>query len=276
MQLVKWCIFFCLVVKINTVVISQINYSFKTITNNSNTSYVDSIKKTLGRSVIFFCPTNDIDSTIFKTKGKELVTNKKINAFNEIKVHFILFKEDPKNNAKGIPLANSDKTISFPISQLECFFLNFDKEFLKRARTKDKFNFEYKQPFPSENFFRIQIVDTNKCFKEIPDRIPFYADFIKEAYSPSYSLEEKVDFLADSIKILQRNVTDLKEINKEILFKLDSILKQNNISSPKKLKSEKIINQNPNKDQPQIPLENKPNDAIIDPNLKVNNKGKNK
>jgi len=276
MQLVKLCLLLCLVIKINTVVISQINYSFKTITNNSNTSYVDSIKKTKGRSVIFFCPTNDIDSTIFKSKGKELVANKKINAFNEIKVHFILFKEDPKNNSKGIPLANSDKTISFPISQLECFFLNFDKTLVQRARQKDKFNFEYTQPFSNENLIRVQIVDTNKCFKEIPDRIPFYADFIKEAYSPSYSLEEKVDFLADSIKILQRNVTDLKEINKEILFKLDSILKQNNISSPKKLKSEKIINQNPNKDQPQIPLENKPNDAIIDPNLKVNNKGKNK
>jgi hypothetical protein len=75
---------------------------------------------------------------------------------------------------------------------------------------------------------------------------------------------------------LQRNVTDLKAINETILIKLDSILKQNNISSPKKVKSEKVINQSTNKEQPQIPLENKPNDAIIDPNVKVNTKGKNK
>jgi len=189
-----------LLLTINTLIFGQVNYSFKTITNNANTAYVDSIKNTKGNTVIFFCPTNEIDSTIFLIKGKELVSNKKLSSYHSIKIHFILFKEDPKNNSKGIIFSSKDKKSSMPIGQLECFFLNFDKSFVQRARSKDKFNFEYTQPFLNENLYRIQIVDTNKCFKEIPDRIPFYADFIKEVYSPSYSIEEKIDFLTDSIK----------------------------------------------------------------------------
>jgi len=116
-----------------------------------------------------------------------------------------------------------------PIGQLECFFLNFDKNLVQRARSKDKFNFEYTQPFLNENLYRIQIVDTNKCFKEIPDRIPFYADFIKEAYSPSYTLEEKIDFLNDSIRTMQKKIVELSLNNDLIISKLDSLLNQYNV-----------------------------------------------
>ena len=276
MSLMKYALSLFLLLTINTLIFGQVNYSFKTITNNANTAYVDSIKNTKGNTVIFFCPTNEIDSTIFLIKGKELVSNKKLSSYHSIKIHFILFKEDPKNNSKGIIFSSKDKNSSIPIGQLECFFLNFDKNLVQRARSKDKFNFEYTQPFLNENLYRIQIVDTNKCFKEIPDRIPFYANFIIEAYSPSYSVEEKIDFLTDSIKILQRNITDLKAINETILIKLDSILKQNNLSSPKNVKTDKPLNQNPSKDKPQSPIENKPDDVPIDPNVKVNKKGKNK
>jgi hypothetical protein len=205
------------------------NCSFKTITNNANTAYVDSIKNTKGNTVIFFCPTNEIDSTIFISNAKELVSNKKLSSFHSIKIHFILFKEDPKNNSKGIIFSSKDKKSSMPIGQLECFFLNFDKSYVQRARSKDKFNFEYTQPFLNENLYRIQIVDTNKCFKEIPDRIPFYADFIKEAYSPSYSLEEKVDFLNDSIRTMQKKIVELSLNNDLIISKLDSLLNKYNV-----------------------------------------------
>ena len=262
---------------INSQLFGQINYNFKTINDNSNTSYFDSLRKIKGHTIIFFCPTYNIDSNVYKFKAKQLVSDRKISSFKSIKIYFILFKEDSIENSKGIPLRSIDKTISLPsISQLECFFLNFEKDYVKRARIKDKFNFEYKQPFPNENFYRIQIVDTNKCFKEIPDRIPFYADFIKEAYSPSYSLEEKVDILTDSIKTLQQNVNDLKATNENILIKLDLLLNQNNLSSPKKVKMDKVLNENSSKDQPQIPEQNNSKDVIIDPNVKVNTKGKNK
>ena len=230
MQLIKRFLLLFFVLKFNPVVFGQINYSFKTITNNLNTSFVDSIKKTKGHSIIFFCPTNHIDSNIFKVKGKELVSYKKISVLNAIKVYFILFKEDDKDNSKGIPFTSMDKSISYPsISQLECFFLNFDKNYVLRARQKDKFNFEYTQPFLNENLIRVQIVDTNKCFKDIPDRIPFYADFIKEAYSPSYSIEEKIDFLNDSIRTMQKKIVELSLNNDLIICKLDSLLNQYNV-----------------------------------------------
>ena len=272
----KYALSLFLLLTINTLIFGQVNYSFKTITNNANTAYLDSIKNTKCNTVIFFCPTNEIDSTIFLIKGKELVSNKKLSSYHSIKIHFILFKEDPKNNSKGIIVSSKDKKSSMPIGQLECFFLNFDKNLVQRARSKDKFNFEYTQPFLNENLYRIQIVDTNKCFKEIPDRIPFYANFIIEAYSPSYSLEEKIDFLNDSIKTMQKKIVALFVNHELLISKLDSILKQNNLSSPKNVKTDKPLNQNPSKDKPQSPIENKPDDVPIDPNVKVNKKGKNK
>ncbi|MBM3454130.1 MAG: hypothetical protein FJX80_03160 [Bacteroidetes bacterium] len=229
MQLIKYVLILFLFLSINSLIFGQINYSFKTITNNANTTYIDSIKKSKDNTVIFFCPTNEIDSNIFFKKGKELVSNKKISSFQSIKIHFILFKEDPKNNSKGILFSSNDKKSSMPIGQLECFFLNFDKNLVQRARSKDKFNFEYTQPFLNENLYRIQIVDTNKCFKEIPDRIPFYADFIKEAYSPSYTLEEKIDFLNDSIRTMQKKIVELSLNNDLIISKLDSLLNQYNV-----------------------------------------------
>lgn len=248
MQLIKYILSLFCVLTINSLIVGQVNFSFKTITNNANTAYVDSIKNTKGNTVIFFCPTYEIDSTIFLTKGKELVSNKKISSFQSVKIYFILFKEDPKNNSKGIIFSSKDKKASIPIGQLECFFLNFDKNLVKRARIKDKFNFEYTQPFQNENLYRIQIVDTNKCFKEIQDRIPFYADFIKEAYSPSYSLEEKIDFLNDSIRTMQKRIVELSLNNDLIISKLDSLLNQfnvvptkNNRNSSSNLKNEKSV-----------------------------------
>lgn len=140
---------------------------------------------------------------------------------------------------------------------MECFFLNFDKRLVQRARSKDKFNFEYTQPFTKENLFRVQIVDTNKCFKEIPDRIPFYADFIKEAYSPSYSIEEKVDFLNDTIRNLHNKINELSRYNELIIKKLDTLLFHKNESSSKnlrdsqnRLKFEKPKNSKGNKNNP--------------------------
>ena len=236
-----------LLLAINTLSFGQVNHSFKTITNNANTNYVDSIKNTKGKTVIFFCPTNEIDSTIFLTKGMELVSNKKLSSFDSIKIHFILFREDPKNNSKGIIFSSKNNKSSMPIGQLECFFLNFDKNFVQRARSKDKFNFEYTQPFVNENLYRIQIVDTNKCFKEIPDRIPFYADFIKESYSPSYSLDEKINFLNDTIRTMQKQIVELSRNNDLLRSRLDSLLNQynvvpikNNRNSSSNIKNEKF------------------------------------
>jgi hypothetical protein len=172
-----------------------------------------------------------------------------------------------------------DKSISYhSISQLECFFLNFDKNLVQRARSKDKFNFEYTQPFANENLYRIQIVDTNKCFKEIPDRIPFYADFIKEAYSPSYTLEEKIDFLNDSIRIMQKKIVELSLNNDLIIRKLDSLLNQYNVVP---IKNNKKVTSNLSIEKSGKPnSENKPEtnqeDKISKPANKSNTTNKSK
>ena len=88
----------------------QLSHEFKSINDNSKITYLDSIKEKKENIVIFFCPINDIDSSIFIERGKELVSNNKISSFQSLKIHFILFKEDPKNNSKGILLSSKDKT----------------------------------------------------------------------------------------------------------------------------------------------------------------------
>jgi hypothetical protein len=225
---------------------SQIEYDIISINNNKETKIIDSLKSLNNKTIFFFCPILYYDSIMYKSKVLELVRSKKMSSMNNLKIHFFLFKEDPINNSKGIPFKSEDSKQNLSIGQLECFFLNCDKNLVQRARSKDKFNFEYTQPFANENLYRIQIVDTNKCFKELPERIPFYTDFIKEVYNPSYSLEEKIDFLNDSIRIMQKKIVELSLNNDLIISKLDSLLNQfnvdplkNNRKSNSNLKNEK-------------------------------------
>jgi hypothetical protein len=96
------------------------------------------------------------------------------------------------------------------IGQFECLFIGFDNKLLQRAKNKMKFNYDILKIFNDENIWNIPIVDTNKCFEKMQDRIPFYADFIRESCVPNYSTDEKIQFLRDSVVELSQGMANMK------------------------------------------------------------------
>lgn len=210
---------------------SQINskdYHFEL----NNTKIPDSIKKINQRSILFFCPIRELDSTTFKLKSNELLKSEAISNIGELNFYFFYFKESLKNNSKGIILRGIDTTLRpLPIGQFECFFVNFNKKNVTRAKEKNEFQFEIKEPFINENILRVTIIDTNVCFKNIQGRIPFYDVFISESINPNYSIDEKLIFLKDTINKLHNNVLLLEQNYRKLEERLDKIESVNNPKS---------------------------------------------
>ena len=192
----------------------------------NNTKIPDSIKKINQRSILFFCPIRELDSTVFKIKSNELLKSDIILNIGEINFYFFYFKENLKNNSKGIILRGIDTSQkSIPIGQFECFFVNFNKQNVYRAKEKSEIQYELKEPFSNENILRVSIVDTNVCFKNIQGRIPFYDKFINESIKPNYSIDEKFNQMFDTIYQLREQLQILEKrtkLNEDRLKQLDS------------------------------------------------------
>ena len=179
-------------------------------------------------TVLFFCPTAYIDTVVYKKKATELSNNLKLKGISDLTLHFIYFKQDTKNNSKGVRYISQNEKDTIFIGQFECFFIGFDNSNLLRAKNKMKFNYDIEHSFINENIYKVPIVDTNKCFKNMPDRIPFYADFIKESIQPSYSTDERIQFLQDSVNLLSKQVKIVIKPNEELIKKTQELINQLN------------------------------------------------
>jgi hypothetical protein len=162
----------------------------------------------------------------------------------ELNFYFFYFKENPINNSKGIILNGIDTSSRpLPIGQFECFFINFNKKNIQRAKEKNEILYELSEPFKNENIYRVTIVDTNICFKNVQSRVPFYAEFINETIKPNYSFEEKLNFLSDSIKILQNKILLIEERIIKLEERFDKINFENKpIPSNKEIDNPTFLN----------------------------------
>jgi len=205
--------------------ISQVNEIHHPISNNDTTINKVTSSKT-SKSIVFFCPTAHILEESFRKKAKELIKNYKFKSVSDLTVHFVYFKQDTKSAAKGLKyLVNNDKDTLF-VGEFECLFIGFDTNHLQRSKSIMKFNFDLIQLFKDPNVYRIPIIDTNKCFEKIPDRIPFYADFIKESILPSYTTDERFKFHQDSIVHLTKKVDHLTNQVNTVIEKNENLIKQ--------------------------------------------------
>lgn len=177
---------------------------------NNDTIVRELITSTSSKSVVFFCPTAKVSKDFYHKKALELEKKLKQREISDLSLHIIYYVQDTKNNSKGLKLYSLEMTDSIIISDFQCFFINFNQNFLNRSMTKFPKNFDLDKPFDNENLFSVPIVDTNKCFDKIQDRIPFYTDFIAESILPNYSNDEKMQFLRDSINTLYNVIEDLR------------------------------------------------------------------
>lgn len=181
------------------------------LVSNNDTTIRNLVMSKTTKSIILFCPTVYISQEIYNKKADELIKNNKLKGISDLTIHFIYFKQDIKNNAKGVKYISADKRDTTYIGQFECFFSGFEPTLLARAKSKMKFNYDLIKVIENENIYSVPIVDTNKCFEKIQDRIPFYADFIKESILPTYSNDEKLKFLQDSVNSQHYMIIDLKQ-----------------------------------------------------------------
>lgn len=213
---------------------------------NNDTTVRELITSTGSISVVFFCPTAKVSKDFYHKKVLELEKKLKQREISDLALHVIYYVQDTKNNSKGLKLYSLDMNDSLIISDFQCFLLNFNQDFLKRSMKKFPGNFDLEIPFVDENIFRVPIVDTNKCFDKIQDRIPFYTDFIAESITPNYSNDEKMQFLRDSINTLYNVIEDLRFQFEQ--FKLEFSKQQpNNQDKSKLLDSPAIQNNSENR-----------------------------
>lgn len=225
---------------ISHVYFSQIASFHHSISNN-DTSVNSIISSETTKSIVFFCPTYHISQDAFTKKADELIKNSKMKGISDLSIHFVYYKQDVKNNANGLKLINNEKNDTLFIGQFECFFFGFNTSYIERAKNKLKYNYDIDHVFKNENIYSIPIVDTNKCFEKMQDRIPFYADFIRESIYPNYSTDEKIQFLRDTLVSVQQELDQLKKDFETIKAKLPKndipLEKENNENS-------RIINSN--------------------------------
>lgn len=170
---------------------------------NNATVMPDSIKKIDTRAIIFFCPMfgmDSIDSTLYSNRADALCVLMNSNIKQRIKIYYIYYIEDPKNNSNGMRLHNKNQQLEVSISQQTCLLVNFNYDIVKRAA--QKYSFEVSSLFEGENLIKAKIIEGKQCFKIIQDRLPFYYDFLKECIYPTYTIDEQLQQVRDSIKYL--------------------------------------------------------------------------
>lgn len=251
MRITFTILFFFLLFQKNNILAQD--FSKKNHFFNCSKNFSDSIKNLDQKSVLFFCPTLSIDSTNFIRKGQELIENKKISDLDNVNIYFLYFKENPKNNSKGLVLSSKNLKESFPVGQFECLFVNFNKKHVSHAKENLNHNFEIIPIFQNENIIRVSIVDTNKCFKEIPDRIPYYADFIRESILPNFTTDEKLSQLIEEysemkieLSLMKKRIEQLTEQNEksakrdeEMTKRMDTVILNNRLDEKPKIIKDK-------------------------------------
>jgi hypothetical protein len=213
---------------------------------NNDTIVRSIIADTTSKSVVFFCPTAKVSKDLYLKKALELERKLKSIQFSDLTVHMVYYTQNTKNHSKGLKFISNDLRDTSIIGQFECYFIGFEENFLNRSKAKMKFNYDLIKLFEYENIYSVPIVDTNKCFDKIQDRIPFYADFISEAISPNYSNDEKMQFLRDSINILFGVISEMNEKLEKIEAEISNH-KPKNQEKSKATESQAIQNNSDNR-----------------------------
>ena len=213
---------------------------------NNDTIVRGIISDTLSKNVVFFCPTAKVSKDLYLKKALELERKLKSMQLPDLTVHMVYYTQNTKNHSKGLKYISLDSRDTSIIGQFECYFIGFDEKFLHRSKSKMKFNYDLIKLFKNENIYSVPIVDTNKCFDKIQDRIPFYADFISEAISPNYSNDEKMQFLRDSINMLFGVIGEMHEKLEKIEAEISNH-KPNNQEKSKSMESQAIQNNSDNR-----------------------------
>jgi hypothetical protein len=191
----------------------------------SSLLYIDSIRNTKTPSVVFLCPHNNkknyySDDSLYDLKLDILLRKLKYENIDAISVFSIPMDYTPLKDFFLRSKSGKD-SIAVDHYYFECFALNFNEKFLDRASKKFKSSFYITRPFKDDQtFVRINIIDSAQCFKDLPSRIPGYADFFVEAIRPKFEISERIIQILEKLEKLEISMEGIRND----LSKLDSLV----------------------------------------------------
>ncbi len=199
-------------------------------------------------SIFFFCPIKYLAKEKYLEKATDLITSNSLSGIQELKVNLFFFTEDSEYFSGGpnVRLKTINRDTTFIINDFEAFFLGFNnfKNCLQRKVISRYYSY---LEYGISNSYNVSAQKGITCFKSLDERIPFYQNVIKEYFYPSYSIDEQIQQLKDSLQLLNSKVVILE---KEILVystklnaqkETNTELPSNNDQSPVKKRRTKII-----------------------------------
>jgi hypothetical protein len=181
----------------------------RTIENNSAVTEIQNEKN----SIFFLCPIQYLSKEKYIEKAKDLISNNNISSVEELKVTLLFFSEDSEYYSGGplIKLQTNEKDTTFIVNDFAAIFLgfnNFEGCLERKVISRYYSYFSYGE----SNVFNVSAQRGITCFKSLDERIPFYQNILKEYFYPSYSLDEQISQLRDSLQTLNNRIEILEKV----------------------------------------------------------------
>lgn len=156
-------------------------------------------------------------------KAKDLISNEIFSGIQDLKVDLFFFMEDSEYFSGGprVKLNTKNRDTTFIINDFEAIFLGFNnfENCLQRKVISRYYSF---LQYGTSNSFNVSAQTGITCFKSLDERIPFYQNILKEYFYPSYSLDEQIQQLKDSLQLLNSRVVILEKEISEFTTKLNT------------------------------------------------------
>ena len=171
--------------------------------------------------VIFFCPHNSIrnysaDSALYELKLNTLHRNLEYKHIDALTVLAVNTDYKKTAVANGVYLFNNSKgdSIFVDFSNVECYLINFDSQYVKRSMKK--FMSTFNVVSQGGGVVRVDIVEKGVCFPDLPSRIPGYSDFISETVKPKFEVDELLNMILERQLATDEKLARLETLIKEL------------------------------------------------------------
>jgi hypothetical protein len=155
------------------------------------TAYIKSLVSGKNNQIVFvfFCPElRRYELSDYKVKLNDLMNSVILRGgAGSATVSIMFFRNNSKRDGKGLKFKWDSKFEE--VDQQTCYVFNANDVYMSRLCDK------YKRQFSSEQVakgcYKLELVDNDKCYEDIPHRVTAYARAVRELVDPDYSQDER-------------------------------------------------------------------------------------
>jgi hypothetical protein len=169
--------------------------------------------------LVFFCPELwRYELSDYEQKLDELMNSVLLRGgAGRARVCIMFFRNNSKRDGKGLKF-KYDSTDE-QADQQTCYVFNANEIYMSRLCDK------YKRQFSSERVakgcYKLELVDNDKCYEDIPHRVTAYARAVRELVDPDYSQDERNRMFNDNL-VDQRD--ELIRLEKDFSKRINSVV----------------------------------------------------